>query len=82
MVGWDGSRTGAFRARMVRLVQPARVEKVKGIVKSLKDSFGFIERADIMQDVRRERERERERGREGENEREREEGNREKRKER
>ena len=49
---------------MVRLVQPARVEKVKGIVKSLKDSFGFIERADIMQDVSTERERERERERE------------------
>lgn len=45
------SRSGAFRARMVRLVQPARVEKVKGIVKSLKDSFGFIERADVLQDV-------------------------------
>ena len=43
---------------MVRLVQPARVEKVKGIVKSLKDSFGFIERADIMQDVSTKREKE------------------------
>ena len=44
-------RTGVLRARLVRLVQAAKVEKVEGVVKALKDSFGFIERADIVQDV-------------------------------
>ena len=44
-------RTGALSARLVRLVQEAKVNKTRGIIKSLKDSFGFIERADIVQDV-------------------------------
>lgn len=44
-------RTGALRARLVRLVQPAKVETVQGIVKTLKDSFGFIERADVVKDI-------------------------------
>ena len=37
-------RTTALRARLVCLVQPAKVEKVQGVVKTLKESFGFIER--------------------------------------
>lgn len=45
-------RTGALRARLVRLVQPAMVEKTRGLIKSLKESFGFIERADVVDDVR------------------------------
>ena len=36
---------------MVRLVQSATLETVQGIVKTLKDSFGFIERADMEKDV-------------------------------
>ena len=44
-------RTGALRARLVRLVQPAKVETVEGVIKTLKDSFGFIERADMIKDV-------------------------------
>ena len=36
----------------MRLVQPATVETIQGIVKTLKDSFGFIERADVEKDVR------------------------------
>jgi cold shock CspA family protein len=44
-------RSGALRARLVRLVQPATVETVQGIVKTLKDSFGFIERADVERDI-------------------------------
>ena len=44
-------RTGALRARLVRLVQSAKVEKTRGLVKSFKESFGFIERADIVGDV-------------------------------
>ena len=44
-------RTGALRARLVRLVQPAKVEKIRGLVKSFKETFGFIERADIVGDV-------------------------------
>ena len=46
------TRSGALRARLVRLVQPATVEMVQGIVKTLKDSFGFVERADMEKDVR------------------------------
>lgn len=44
-------RTGALRARLVRLVQPAKIETIQGVVKTLKDSFGFIERADMVKDV-------------------------------
>lgn len=44
-------RSGALRARMVRLVQSATLETVQGIVKTLKDSFGFIERADMEKDI-------------------------------
>lgn len=44
-------RTGALRARLVRLVQPAKVEKIRGLVKSFKETFGFIERADIVGDI-------------------------------
>ena len=44
-------RTGALRARLVRLVQPAKVEKTRGVVKSFKETFGFIERADVVGDV-------------------------------
>ena len=44
-------RTGALRARLVRLVQPAKVEKIRGLVKSFKETFGFIERADVVGDV-------------------------------
>lgn len=44
-------RTGALRARLVRLVQSAKIEKTRGLVKSFKESFGFIERADIVGDV-------------------------------
>ena len=44
-------RTGALRARLVRLVQSAKVEVLEGVVKTLKDSFGFIERADMVKDV-------------------------------
>ena len=44
-------RTTALRARLVRLVQSAKVEKIQGIVKTLKDSFGFIERADEAKDI-------------------------------
>ncbi len=36
----------------MRLVQSATVEKTRGLVKSFKDSFGFIERADVVGDVR------------------------------
>lgn len=44
-------RSGALRARLVRLVQPATVETIQGVVKTLKDSFGFIERADMEKDI-------------------------------
>ena len=40
-----------MRARLVRLVQSAKVEKTRGLVKSFKESFGFIERADVVGDV-------------------------------
>jgi cold shock CspA family protein len=44
-------RTGALRARLVRLVQPSKVEKCCGLVKSLKETFGFIERADVVEEI-------------------------------
>ena len=33
------------------LIEPAEKEKLQGIVSSLKDSFGFIERADVVAEI-------------------------------
>jgi len=44
-------RNGNIRARKVKLVQAAEQEKVEGVVCSMKDSFGFIERSDVVREI-------------------------------
>jgi len=44
-------RTGSMRARKVKYVDCKRTQTVQGIVSSLKESFGFIERADIVAEI-------------------------------
>lgn len=45
-------RTGSLKARKIRFLDPAKqVKTVKGIVSSLKESFGFVERADIVAEI-------------------------------
>lgn len=44
-------RTGVIRAREVTLVEAADTEKCQGVVSSMKESFGFIERADKVSEI-------------------------------
>lgn len=45
-------RTGSLKARRIKYADPAFViPKVQGIISSLKDSFGFIERADSVAEI-------------------------------
>lgn len=45
-------RTGSLKARKIRYLDPSKkVKTVQGIVSSLKESFGFIERADIVAEI-------------------------------
>lgn len=45
-------RTGSLKARKIRYTNAAKqVKKVQGIVSSLKESFGFIERADVVAEI-------------------------------
>eukprot|EP00112_Aurelia_sp_Birch-Aquarium-sp1_P017175 Seg3963.1 transcript_id=Seg3963.1/GoldUCD/mRNA.D3Y31 product="Cold shock domain-containing protein E1" protein_id=Seg3963.1/GoldUCD/D3Y31 len=44
-------RNGTLKARQLVLIEPAEKEKLQGIVSSLKDSFGFIERADVVAEI-------------------------------
>lgn len=44
-------RNGSMRARKVKYVDCKRTQTVQGIVSSLKESFGFIERADIVAEI-------------------------------
>jgi cold shock CspA family protein len=44
-------RNGIIRARKVKLVQAAEQEKFQGVVCSMKDSFGFIERSDVVKEI-------------------------------
>lgn len=44
-------RSGNLTARYVRLENPARPVRYKGIVSSIKDNFGFIERADVAKEI-------------------------------
>lgn len=44
-------RSGNLTARYCRLENPARPVRYKGIVSSLKDNFGFIERADVAKEI-------------------------------
>jgi len=44
-------RNGSLKARKLVLVEAAEKPKIHGIVSSLKDSFGFIERADMVAEI-------------------------------
>lgn len=44
-------RTGVMRARKITLVERAPPKRFTGIVTAMKESFGFIERADLVKEV-------------------------------
>ena len=44
-------RSGNLAAKTIRLENPAAPVKYQGVVNSLKDSFGFIERADVVKEI-------------------------------
>lgn len=44
-------RTGNLGARHVRLENPAQPVKYQGVVSTIKDSYGFIERADVVDEI-------------------------------
>ncbi|XP_032238045.2 cold shock domain-containing protein E1 isoform X2 [Nematostella vectensis] len=44
-------RTGVSRAKDVMLLETAKAEKYQGVVSSMKESFGFIERADKVSEI-------------------------------
>ena len=46
-----GSRNGNIRARKVRLLNPVPQERYEGVVCSMKDTFGFIERSDVVKEI-------------------------------
>ena len=46
-----GRRDGRQTAKNVTLVAKAQVDEVDGIIRSLKDGFGFIERADVASEI-------------------------------
>lgn len=45
------SRSGNLAARNVRLENPAHPVRYQGVVCSMKESFGFIERADVVKEI-------------------------------
>ncbi|KAJ7393843.1 Cold shock domain-containing protein E1 [Desmophyllum pertusum] len=44
-------RTGVVRAREVTLLEAVETEKCQGVISSMKESFGFIERADKVSEI-------------------------------
>lgn len=44
-------RTGVVRAREITLLEAVETEKFQGVVSSMKESFGFIERADKVSEI-------------------------------
>jgi cold shock CspA family protein len=44
-------RSGNLAARNARLENPAHPVRYQGVVCSMKDSFGFIERADVVKEI-------------------------------
>jgi len=44
-------RSGTLVARTIRLENPAAPVKYQGVINSLKDNFGFIERADVVREI-------------------------------
>lgn len=45
------ARSGNLAARAIRLENPAAPVKYQGVVNSVKDSFGFIERSDVVREI-------------------------------
>ena len=45
------ARSGNLVARTIRLENPASPVKYQGVINSVKDSFGFIERADVVREI-------------------------------
>ncbi len=45
------ARSGTLVARTIRLENPAAPVKYQGVINSLKESFGFIERADVVREI-------------------------------
>lgn len=50
-IATNQSRTGNLAARHVRLENPAQPVKYQGVVSTIKDSYGFIERADVVDEI-------------------------------
>merc|ERR1719309_1237491 len=44
-------RSGNLAAKTIRLENPSAPVKYQGVVNSLKDTFGFIERADVVKEI-------------------------------
>ncbi|XP_071788144.1 cold shock domain-containing protein E1-like [Asterias amurensis] len=44
-------RNGNVQARRIRMVEPVQVPMFQGVVCSMKESFGFIERADVVKEI-------------------------------
>ncbi|XP_038076264.1 cold shock domain-containing protein E1-like [Patiria miniata] len=44
-------RNGNVQARRIRMVEPVQVPMYQGVVCSMKESFGFIERADVVKEI-------------------------------
>lgn len=44
-------RNGNIQARKIELVAPTPPPRCQGVVCSMKDSFGFIERADVVKEI-------------------------------
>ncbi|XP_074640508.1 cold shock domain-containing protein E1-like [Tubulanus polymorphus] len=44
-------RNGNIRARKVKPLQPFKLERHEGVVCSMKDSYGFIERSDVVKEI-------------------------------
>lgn len=44
-------RNGNIQARRIELVAPTPPPRCQGVVCSMKDSFGFIERADVVKEI-------------------------------
>ena len=42
---------GNVRARRMRLLKPVPAERFQGVVCSMKDTFGFIERSDVVKEI-------------------------------
>ena len=45
------SRNGSVRARKIKLVTAAKQDAYEGVVCSMKENYGFIERADVVREI-------------------------------